>query len=61
MDIKIPNVTTAIMKEALEQARHGRLFILGKMYEALPKANASISRTRRAFTPCIFRPIRSAT
>jgi polyribonucleotide nucleotidyltransferase len=43
MDIKVPNVTTAIMKEALEQARHGRLFILGKMYEALPKANASIS------------------
>jgi polyribonucleotide nucleotidyltransferase len=43
MDIKIPNVTTAIMKEALEQARHGRLFILGKMYEAVPKANASIS------------------
>jgi polyribonucleotide nucleotidyltransferase len=43
MDIKIPNVTTAIMKEALEQARRGRLFILGKMYEALPKANASIS------------------
>jgi polyribonucleotide nucleotidyltransferase len=43
MDIKVPNVTTAIMKEALEQARHGRLFILGKMYEALPKANAAIS------------------
>jgi polyribonucleotide nucleotidyltransferase len=43
MDIKIPNVTTAIMKQALEQARRGRLFILDKMYEALPKANASIS------------------
>ena len=43
MDIKIPNVTTAIMKQALEQARHGRLFILDKMYEALPRANASIS------------------
>jgi len=43
MDIKIPNVTTAIMKEALEQARRGRLFILGKMYEAQPKANAAIS------------------
>ena len=28
------NVTTAIMKEALEQARRGRLFILDKMYEA---------------------------
>ncbi|MGA2271891.1 MAG: polyribonucleotide nucleotidyltransferase [Bryobacteraceae bacterium] len=43
MDIKIPNVTTAIMKEALEQARRGRLFILDKMYQALPRANASIS------------------
>ena len=32
MDIKVPNVTTAIMKEALEQARRGRLFILDKMY-----------------------------
>jgi polyribonucleotide nucleotidyltransferase len=42
-------VTTAIMKEALEQARHGRLFILGKMYEALPKpANAAISPVRAA-------------
>ncbi len=34
MDIKVPNVTMAIMKEALEQARRGRLFILDKMYEA---------------------------
>jgi polyribonucleotide nucleotidyltransferase len=31
------------MKEALEQARHGRLFILGKMYEAQARANAAIS------------------
>ena len=28
MDIKVPNVTTAIMKEALEQARRARLHIL---------------------------------
>src|SRR5579871_2286181 len=35
MDIKVPNVTTAIMKEALEQARRGRLFIIDKMQEAL--------------------------
>ena len=35
MDIKVTNVTTAIMKEALEQARHGRLHIIGKMNEAL--------------------------
>jgi polyribonucleotide nucleotidyltransferase len=44
MDIKVPNVTTAIMKEALEQARRGRLFILDKMYEALPQARTSISQ-----------------
>jgi len=43
MDIKVPNVTAAIMHEALEQARRGRLFILDKMYEALdaPRANMS--------------------
>src|ERR1019366_5549776 len=28
MDIKVPNVTTVLMREALEQARRGRLFIL---------------------------------
>ncbi len=44
MDIKVPAVTTAIMKEALEQARRGRLHILDKMYEAQPKANANISQ-----------------
>ena len=38
MDIKVPNVTTSIMKEALEQARRGRLFILDKMYEAIAAA-----------------------
>jgi polyribonucleotide nucleotidyltransferase len=43
MDIKVPRVTIAIMKEALEQARHGRLHILGKMYEALPQARTAIS------------------
>ncbi len=44
MDIKVPAVTIAIMKEALEQARRGRLHILDKMYEAQPKANANISQ-----------------
>ena len=43
MDIKVPNVTTAIMKEALEQARRGRLFILDKMYQAVPKPSGNIS------------------
>jgi polyribonucleotide nucleotidyltransferase len=44
MDIKVPNVTTAIMKEALEQARRGRLFILGKMNAALEKPRANMSQ-----------------
>lgn len=43
MDIKVPNVTTAIMTEALEQARRGRLFILDKMHEALPEPRAQMS------------------
>src|SRR5271169_4096509 len=44
MDIKVPNVTTAIMEEALEQARRGRLFILDKMYEALAAPRSSMSQ-----------------
>jgi polyribonucleotide nucleotidyltransferase len=44
MDIKVPAVTIAIMKEALEQARRGRLHILDKMYEALPEARKAISQ-----------------
>jgi polyribonucleotide nucleotidyltransferase len=44
MDIKVPNITTAIMKEALEQARRGRLFIIDKMQEALPQFRASMSQ-----------------
>jgi polyribonucleotide nucleotidyltransferase len=43
MDIKIPGVTSKIMAEALEQARHGRLHILDKMFEALPATRAEIS------------------
>src|SRR6201993_4812525 len=44
MDIKIPRITTAIMKEALEQARRGRLFIIKKRERAIPKAKTSISQ-----------------
>ena len=35
MDIKITGITTEIMKTALEQARDGRLHILGEMAKAL--------------------------
>jgi polyribonucleotide nucleotidyltransferase len=44
MDIKVPNITTGIMKEAMEQARRGRLYILDKMEEALPAPRANMSQ-----------------
>jgi polyribonucleotide nucleotidyltransferase len=44
MDIKVPNVTVDIMKEALDQARRGRLHILDKMYEAMPNPKTAISQ-----------------
>jgi polyribonucleotide nucleotidyltransferase len=43
MDIKIGGITAEIMAHALEQARQGRLHILGKMAEALAEPRASIS------------------
>jgi polyribonucleotide nucleotidyltransferase len=43
MDIKITGITPAIMREALAQARAGRLHILGKMGEALPAPREEIS------------------
>jgi polyribonucleotide nucleotidyltransferase len=44
MDIKVPNITTSIMKEALEQARRGRFHILDKMQEAVAQPKTSISQ-----------------
>lgn len=43
MDIKISGVDRAIMKEALEQAREGRLHILGKMADAINTPRAELS------------------
>jgi len=43
MDIKVPNVTTKIMQEALEQARTGRLFILDKMLTTIDKPRTELS------------------
>ena len=44
MDIKVPNVTTKIMAEALEQARKGRLHILETMVAAIDKPRAELSQ-----------------
>jgi polyribonucleotide nucleotidyltransferase len=43
MDIKVMGITSQIMREALEQARRGRLHILEKMKDALPEARSAIS------------------
>ena len=50
MDIKISGITTAIMREAMAQAKAGRLHVLGKMLEALPSARSTIS----TFAPRIY-------
>ena len=43
MDIKVSGITTEIMRKALEQARQGRMHILGKMQETLAKSRSDVS------------------
>jgi len=43
MDIKIDGITTEIMSQALDQAKEGRLFILGEMAKVLSEARAEMS------------------
>jgi polyribonucleotide nucleotidyltransferase len=50
MDIKITGVTTAILREALEQARRGRLHILDVMNGAISEPRVQIS----PYAPRIF-------
>jgi polyribonucleotide nucleotidyltransferase len=56
MDIKITGLTTEIMSRALEQARQGRIHILGKMAEALPSARKEISQYAPRITTIQIRP-----
>ncbi len=50
MDIKIGGITSALMREALAQAKAGRLHILGCMAQALTEPRTKLS----AFAPRIF-------
>jgi polyribonucleotide nucleotidyltransferase len=43
MDIKVGGITTEVMTKALDQARRGRMHILGKMKETLAASRESIS------------------
>lgn len=47
MDMKITNISLQTLKDAIYQARSGRLFILDKMLETLPKPRTELS----AFAP----------
>jgi polyribonucleotide nucleotidyltransferase len=51
MDIKVKGITSEIMREALTQARNGRLFILGEMAQAIDKPRGELSR----FAPRVIR------
>ena len=42
MDIKISGLSAEIMKQALEQARQARLYILGKILEAIPAPRSEL-------------------
>lgn len=50
MDIKITSITEEIMKTALEQAREGRLHILGEMSLALSSARDVVSQNAPRIT-----------
>ena len=44
LDVKVPGITTAQIKEVLEKAKTARLFILDKMLEVLQKARQEVSK-----------------
>jgi polyribonucleotide nucleotidyltransferase len=50
MDIKITSITAEIMKVALEQARDGRLHILGEMAKALTGGRSDVAATAPRIT-----------
>jgi polyribonucleotide nucleotidyltransferase len=56
MDIKIEGLDRAIMERALEQAKDGRLHILGKMLETLPAPRPELSEFAPRITTLKIRP-----
>jgi polyribonucleotide nucleotidyltransferase len=56
MDIKISGVDKAIMKQALEQAREGRLHILDKMAEAISAPRPELSPYAPRITTIYVKP-----
>ncbi|MFE8601249.1 polyribonucleotide nucleotidyltransferase [Archangium violaceum] len=56
MDIKITGLTTEIMSRALEQARQGRLHILGEMLKTMAEPRKEISAYAPRITTIQIRP-----
>jgi polyribonucleotide nucleotidyltransferase len=56
MDIKIAGLDKSIMKEALDQARDGRLHILGAMSEAISEPRAEMSQYAPRITTIRINP-----
>ena len=56
MDIKIQGLTREILETALRQAREGRLFILGKMAEALAAPREDLSKYAPRITTLQVKP-----
>ncbi|MDO6460820.1 polyribonucleotide nucleotidyltransferase [Granulosicoccaceae sp. 1_MG-2023] len=56
MDIKIDGITREIMQSALEQAKEGRLFILGEMNKVLPEPRSELSRHAPRFITVKIHP-----
>ncbi len=50
MDMKIKGININIIKQALEKAREGRLFILDKMLEVIPEPRESLSKSAPRIT-----------
>lgn len=50
MDMKIKGINLAIIKQALEKAREGRLFILDRMLEVIPEPRKSLSKSAPKIT-----------
>jgi polyribonucleotide nucleotidyltransferase len=56
MDIKIHSLSREVLEQALEQARQGRLFILGKMLAALSEPRKEISPFAPTITTISINP-----
>lgn len=56
MDIKITSITTEIMKQALAQAKDGRIHILGEMAKALTTSRSDVNTTAPKITTFKINP-----